>query len=313
MLIREATVKDIPAIVKVLKASLGEEDLLLSEETWIFKHERNPFGKSVVLVAEKNGRLGGVRAFMRWRWQEGEKSYSALRAVDTATHPDFQGQGIFKRLTLKAVELAKANGDHLIFNTPNDQSRPGYLKMGWEKVDKLNVGIKLSSSFLFNLKIKNHYEVRIEEATENLQKLCKNWNYLLAETGKIFTPKSPEYLLWRFQRNPLQKYEVLQTKGLYLAGYIKKRNSIREFRVVECIFDDKVINKSTLQKYIKQIEKKFGSHILSFAPQLTPLRGLNGLYGPILTINSLNLTDEETRSFSNIKQWNYALGDLELF
>ena len=28
-------------------------------------------------------------------------------------------------------------GDHFIFNTPNSQSIPGYLKMDWKKVDKL--------------------------------------------------------------------------------------------------------------------------------------------------------------------------------
>src|SRR5680860_587937 len=131
MIIREAKEVDIPEIVKVLRASLGEQDLPLSEGIWNYKHVKNPFGRSLVLVAEENGVIAGVRAFMCWEWQCLNKSYATYRAVDTATHPNYQGQGIFKKLTLKAIELAKEQGVQFIFNTPNEQSRPGYLKMGW--------------------------------------------------------------------------------------------------------------------------------------------------------------------------------------
>jgi len=130
MEIREAKETDISEIVKVLKASLGEDQLELSEKVWHYKHIDNPFGKSIVLIAVENEKIIGVRAFMRWEWKYASNKYSALRAVDTATHPQHQGKGIFKKLTLKAVELAKSNNDNFIFNTPNEQSRPGYLKMG---------------------------------------------------------------------------------------------------------------------------------------------------------------------------------------
>ena len=53
--------------------------------------------KKFLLVQEDNGRIVGVRAFMQWRWVQEGKVYKALRAVDTATHPDYQGKGIFKR------------------------------------------------------------------------------------------------------------------------------------------------------------------------------------------------------------------------
>ena len=99
MQIKKASKEDLPEIIKVLKASLGENDLPLSEEIWNYKHRDNPFGKSIMLVAEKDNKIAGVRALMRWEWKVGERNYSAFRAVDTATHPDFQGKGIFKKLT----------------------------------------------------------------------------------------------------------------------------------------------------------------------------------------------------------------------
>ena len=94
MKIREATHKDIPQILKVLKASLGETSSKKTEEVWRYKHIDNPFGESLVLVAEESSEMVGVRAFMRWQWQQGEQVYFAFRAVDTATHPAHQGKGI---------------------------------------------------------------------------------------------------------------------------------------------------------------------------------------------------------------------------
>ena len=76
--------------------------------------------------------------FLRWRFTDGDgRPRSAVRAVDTATHPDHQGRGIFRRLTLGAVDELQADGVDFVFNTPNDQSRPGYLKMGWQAVGRV--------------------------------------------------------------------------------------------------------------------------------------------------------------------------------
>lgn len=73
--------------------------------------------------------------FLRWKFDvPGEGTISAVRAVDTATHPDWQGSGIFTRLTLGALDELRDDGLDVVFNTPNDQSRPGYLKMGWSQV-----------------------------------------------------------------------------------------------------------------------------------------------------------------------------------
>ena len=71
----------------------------------------------------------------------GDKVYRCLRAVDTATHPEHQGKGIFKKLTLQLIDEAAKQGYDFIFNTPNAQSTPGYLKMGWKRWGKVPLWI----------------------------------------------------------------------------------------------------------------------------------------------------------------------------
>src|SRR5688572_13398222 len=104
MTIRPAEATDIPEIISLLKLSLGESFLPKSEAYWHWKHVNNPFGKSPVLLAEESNAIIGVRAFMRWQWNDGKRTIEAVRAVDTATHPDFQGKGIFTKLTMSLLK-----------------------------------------------------------------------------------------------------------------------------------------------------------------------------------------------------------------
>lgn len=313
MEIREADEYDIPKIVKVLKASLGEDQLELSEKVWKYKHLENPFGKSIVLIADENKEIIGVRAFMRWEWQFGVEKFQALRAVDTATHPNHQGKGVFKKLTLEAVQNSKANNYHFIFNTPNEQSRPGYLKMGWKQVGEIFVGIKPSFSFLKFKNTRKSYEIKKNITNEHIDSLCREWNNKLAAKSGLFTPKSAEMLRWRYEENPLQSYEVLADNGYYLAAYVKKRGSFKEFRVAEYIYDEKLLSKKELKRIIDRLVSNFSCQMVSFSPNLLKMSGKKGHFGPVLTLNTLNVEDIQNEEFLKITNWNNSLGDLELF
>ena len=133
---------DLPRVLDLLEASLGGGPAGRRQpELFRWKHLENPFGPSFMLGAEHEGRLVGLRAFMRWRFTALGDRLEAARAVDTATHPDYQGMGIFTRLTLALLEVIDGHVD-LVFNTPNAKSGPGYLKMGWSEVGRLPVTVR---------------------------------------------------------------------------------------------------------------------------------------------------------------------------
>ncbi len=307
MVIREATHKDIPQILKVLKASLGETSSKKTEEVWRYKHIDNPFGESLVLVAEEDKKIVGVRAFMRWKWQRGEEVFSAFRAVDTATHPKHQGKGIFKKLTLRALEIGKERGDHFVFNTPNDQSRPGYLKMGWEEVDKLKIQLRPLNLLQFRNK---RIEYGISGKEDMIRKLLKIHHEELKTTGQLFTPKDLKYIKWRYLDNPLQKYQVRFNEKYFIAGYLKERKRINEFRISEAITVKSA--KKPAKMAILRLAKLSGAKVLSISPDagIYFKTGMKGNFGPALTFKSITLHQPE---FLNIETWAYSLGDLELF
>lgn len=144
--IRRSLAGDLPGILSLLRQQLGWPTDGRAEELWRWKHEQNPFGPSPVWVAVDGEEIIAVRAFLRWRLgsASGER-VSAVRAVDTATAASHQGQGWFRRLTLHGLDELEAEGVTMVFNTPNDQSRPGYLSMGWVEVDRPKVWIRPAS------------------------------------------------------------------------------------------------------------------------------------------------------------------------
>ncbi len=142
---REAREDDVGEILEVLKAALGETPLLKrSKELWSWKHQSNPFGPSIVLLATSGDRIAGVRALMRWDLVTPDgATVECVRPVDTATHPDFERKGIFRRLTMESLDLARGQGIDLVFNTPNPKSGAGYLSMGWQEVAPIGVMVRL--------------------------------------------------------------------------------------------------------------------------------------------------------------------------
>src|SRR5262245_52952288 len=139
--IRRASGDDLPMVLELARSALGWTDPDTSFLEW--KHLENPFGESPMWVAEIDGRVVGFRGFVRWELQTPDgRMLRAVRAVDTATAPDVQGRGIFTRLTLGALDELRGEGVDLVFNTPNDKSLPGYVKMGWHEVGRLRAVVR---------------------------------------------------------------------------------------------------------------------------------------------------------------------------
>ncbi|MFZ6664965.1 GNAT family N-acetyltransferase [Peijinzhouia sedimentorum] len=318
LIIREARREDIEAIVSLQKQSLGEGLIPRNEAFWNWKHIENPFGASPVLLAWHGGQLVALRAFMNWQWKMGDQTFHALRAVDTATHPNWQGKGLFKKLTLQMIENQKLNQKDFIFNTPNKQSLPGYLKMGWEELAKPDLSIRIGSLIGFLNSNQLNQTIKPEWNLQNI-----DWNELdqwLANqlnTG-IYTPKNSQYLQWRYVKIPEFNYFGCFTTangGGLLIGRIKLTSKLPELRITELIGTNTSYIKAELNKMIKFFSPAFVSAMIGLNQKKQFLLKGSGFIkipnlGPKVTLREVNSLHKELKIKGN---WSWTTGDMELF
>jgi GNAT superfamily N-acetyltransferase len=246
--IRPFVVQDLPRLLELLDASLGGGPAgRRPPELFRWKHLESPFGPSFMLVAEQEARMVGLRAFMRWRFVAGGRTVRAARAVDTATHPDFQGQGIFSRLTRALLEVVDGEVD-LVFNTPNAKSGPGYLKMGWSEVGRVPVMVRVRRPLRVLAKgwpgaaPTGPSTVEAPPAATVLERGGEVAALLGREpvAPGLATPRDLAYLRWRYGTAPLLDYRaVTEERGGELAGLavfrVRRRGRLWESTIGEVL------------------------------------------------------------------------------
>jgi GNAT superfamily N-acetyltransferase len=324
---------DEPAALEVLIASLGGGPAgRRPPEFFRWKHYDNPFGRSFMLVAESEERIVGVRALMRWRFETDGRLVHAVRAVDTATHPEWQGRGLFTRLTMEAIEGLRADTD-FIFNTPNHKSLPGYLKMGWQVVEKVPVAVKVRRPLHFARGVRtlndsvppstSHPPVEAATASEALD--LDGIEALLEARNmgrRMRTPRDLAYVRWRYGAAPLLDYRaVVDSDGSGVTGLaifrVRPRGALWESTVCELIAEDG--DMGICRRLLRAVASAspvdhVTCHFPSGSVQASAARRLGFLPSPggmTFVVNPLR--DGLPLDPREAESWALSLGDLEAF
>lgn len=149
-----------------------------------WKYTGNIYGDSYMVFAYCEDKPVGARAF----WRNDIDGHICYQPCDTAVLKEFRGRGIFSKMTLVALDKTKG---HFIYNYPNENSRPGYLKLGW--------------------KVNKYYYLKAVFDTKKLKSDCK---YI-----------EDDYLIWKFIKCPLNNnYYYCEKHGDSYLLYKRKDN-----------------------------------------------------------------------------------------
>ncbi len=317
--IRTALPDDEPAVLDLFRETLGWKDDDPNEDFFRWKHQDNPFGQSPAWLALHDGKVVGYRTFLRWRFlTEDNKEIRAVRAVDTATHPDYQGLGIFRTLTLRGVAELTLAGEGIVFNTPNDQSRPGYLKMGWSVARRLPISLLPRPTSLMKVAraavpadLWSQPSTIGLDAAEALTDTAVAEALLMHAPGKgVRTKRSPEYLAWRTSLRPLHYRLLLASDRDSAQGglvfRLRRRGEALEAAVIEQLVPDRATGARLVGRLLKETGADYAIGLRT-GPSAglipVPLRGM----GPLLTTRPLAASPPLPSA------WRLTLGDVELF
>ena len=318
--IRPFEAADTVEVLRLLSRSLGwvPDDHHAAFFDW--KHRQNPFGPSLAWVAEDEGRILGVRPFLRWEFEQPGAVVTAVRAVDTATAPEARGRGVFTALTRFGLHELEAAGVGFVFNTPNDQSRPGYLKMGWREVGRVPVRVRVASVAALRRLAgartpADLWSLRTEAGQPAADALADRdaVAHLLQSRPPplgVRTRLTPEVLHWRYAGFPALAYRAVTGPGGVTGGLALFRLR-RRGRAVEAMIGDilspggdagraAALAKAVLRDSRADYAIVTGGRSL---PGFVPLPG----QGPVLTWRGVCAP-----AAPPLAQWALSLGDIEL-
>jgi GNAT superfamily N-acetyltransferase len=334
--VRPLQPEDEPQVLELLTASLaGGPTGERTPQFFRWKHRDNPFGPSPGWVAVAGNRIVGVRLLMRWEFEFGGRVVRAVRMVDTATAPDWQGRGVFKRLTLTALE--EVEDVDLVFNTPNSNSLPGYLKMGWSEVGRVPVLIRpVAPLRLARAVVRGAVRQSavssvpppiassLPRVDDVLSARAPEVDALLGARRRredaLSTRRSPAYLTWRYGAGSGLDYRAVPVEregrlvGLGV-GRLRHRGPLRELTLGEVLHGAE--DRAALTQVLRRSARNSAvDHVVTTLPRAdrTAAAGAGFVQAPraglLLTARPASALPVDTRLPSS---WDLRLGELEVF
>lgn len=313
--------RDEAPVLALLATTLGwlPDDHHAAFFAW--KHRDNPFGPSPGWVATVDGTVIGFRTFLRWELAWDGRLVGAARAVDTATAPGHQGRGVFSRLTLHGLEALRAGGTAFVFNTPNDRSRPGYLKMGWQVIGRVPLTARprgpAGLARMVRARVPAEMWSRPSPAGVPAAEALADDGAVEAllgaqPAGGLSTHRSAAYLRWRYAGFAPLGYRALllgqgAEDGMALFR-LRRRGAATEATVVELLVPEG--DAGAMARLAGRVVRDSGADYAVCGPGGPALRaGFLPLpkVGPVLTWRPLA---EPARP--ELASWRVALGDVEL-
>ena len=332
--VRRVTADDLDSMLGLIRVCLGPGSVPRTREFLRWKHHSSPFGPSLGLVAMASGELVGLRLFLRWRFERAGTVYEAVRPVDTVVHPEWRGRGLFTRLTTALVEVARDLGCGFAYNTPNANSRPGYLHMGWKSLGRAPLLGKLRRPLGIRTPGRGSGRTPPGASGGRRSRTVRDLLEVLQERGspgeraaggsRLATIRDLDSLKWRYRDVPgLEYLAEWESSGGSFAAVIfrtRDRRGRRELSVAELMVGDDPEGSKVAARLLKRVVLDTDPDwIVGCASAGTvERRGLlragllpAGAVAPRIVVRELRVgTGIDLTAASG---WRWSLGDLEVF
>jgi len=123
--LRRFVPSDLPALRELWRAVQGDARLE-AYDRWRFL--TTPIGPVWTSLAMAGDRCAGSYTLCPTELNIGGRVVKGAQSLDTMTHPEFRGQGLFVKLANHCYEQAVAEGCSMVYGFPNENSYPGFIR-----------------------------------------------------------------------------------------------------------------------------------------------------------------------------------------
>ncbi|HET9432970.1 MAG TPA: GNAT family N-acetyltransferase [Chitinophagaceae bacterium] len=129
--IERLSAQNIHHLVSLYRKAFGQ---VTSKSFLLKKYDTKAIGVDYVgfIAIANSGIVAAYYGVIPCNFQIDGETVVAAQSADTMTHPDFRKKGLFQLLAQKTYELARNLNIQFIFGFPNQDSYPGFVKLGWK-------------------------------------------------------------------------------------------------------------------------------------------------------------------------------------
>lgn len=194
----------------------------MNAEEVAWRYLDNPNAEILSCVAIDNGKLVANYSAEPVLLQHNGKVLKVALSLNTMTHPDYMGQGLFVKLASSVYRYMYENGYQMIFGFPNNISNRTFVnKLGWH-----DIRIEPTLQIDVNRAHKKPAMPEIRIISDDSFSLDYSGARCQNGTG-IY--KTREYLKWRYYQNPSVQYHTFVVCGPE-EGKVSSRVTVKEFR-----------------------------------------------------------------------------------
>ncbi|MFC1900291.1 GNAT family N-acetyltransferase [Chloroflexota bacterium] len=318
---RDYQIGDEHQILNLYK-EVNQKEMTLAHWTW--KFAENPFGKAIIKLLFDGNKLIGHYAVLPMDVQVQGKPVKAALSVNTMTHPDYRGHGIFPFLGQETYQTCMDNGIRFIYGFPNNNIyQPRINKLEW-------IGFGKMTSLEKELEPGNMGAIEPESQICPIDSFDERVNSLWNKTRSgysISVIRTTEFLNWRFTAHPVVNYPkyVYADDNNNVLGYMALKTFIDEDEIKGHIVDMLCID----EEYIFR-------HLISYACNYFIENGITNLscwapegsfYSRVLEkedffrtefnvyfgIRTLDMEDESISDIKQMTNWHLTMGDIDVF
>jgi GNAT superfamily N-acetyltransferase len=239
LVLRRYRVGDEQAIVHLLNTAFSRGWGTL--EHWKWKYTENPAGSPIIWLAEYNNKIVGHYGIIPIVMKIGNSYVTGSLSCDAATHPEYQGRGVFSSIVNRAYLDAAKKGMHFTYGFSNTRLGPTYKRyermghicflirmikvLDWEPLlaRVIHNRFLVSATALALRRIRRPRSrtepLTIETVANFDQRINALWEKI-SRNFKIIVRRDQIYLNWRYSAVPAKKYTIhAAVKDNKILGY----------------------------------------------------------------------------------------------
>jgi len=299
-------------------------DRKITLEHWKWKFIETPFGKAIIKLMFDGEKLIGHRGAMPMVVSIQDRDFPSAQIVNTLTHPDYRRLGISTHLAQAICEAAKEQRIKFIYNFPNPDSYPLYLKIdGWQMLDQRNAWQKKLPTKSTSTMLRSRAIKEIERFDHRVDRL---WDRV-KQDYVVVVPRTAKFLNWRFTQHPTEEYSkfVVEDNSGEISGYLVLKVYRRGDEVKGHIIDMLCLNNENIVKSL--LDYSYNFFIEKGIRNLTCWMPESSFYTSLLkkegfatemmeTHCGLWILDKQEKlvdTATDIKNWHITMGDSDVF